>query len=157
MKVSLIWTGKTYKNYIKEGIIEYENRIKHYLGFDIEELPHIKHADKLKPEQIKKKESEQLLKKLNNDDYVVLLDEKGKEFSSIGFAKFLQKMMVQSVKKVVFVVGGAYGFDESLYQRAAIKISLSQMTYSHQLIRIIFLEQLYRANTIIRNEPYHNA
>ncbi len=157
MKATLIWTGKTTETYVKNGIREYESRIGHYHGFTIEECPHLKNADKLKPDQIKKKEAEQLLKKLNKDDHVILLDENGKQFTSVDFSRYLQKLMMQSVKRVVFVIGGAYGFDKSIYQRAAMKLSLSPMTFSHQLIRVIFLEQLYRANTIIRNEPYHNA
>jgi 23S rRNA (pseudouridine1915-N3)-methyltransferase len=157
LKVELLWIGKSVGKHVTEGVREFEKRISRYHGFDIREIPHLKNADKLKPLEVKKKESELILSKLNSDDFVVLLDENGKLLTSVKFAEFIQNKMVQSVKKVVFVIGGAYGFDEMVYKRANYKLALSPMTFSHQLIRVIFLEQLYRANTIIRNEPYHNA
>ena len=157
MKVELLWIGKSVGNHVIDGIREFEKRITYYHGFEILEIPHLKNADKLKPAEIKKKEAELILKKLSADDYVVILDENGKLKSSVDFAEFIHQKMIQSFKKVVFVIGGAYGFDSSVYSRSDYKLSLSPMTFSHQLIRVIFLEQLYRANTIIRKEPYHNA
>lgn len=157
MKVSLLWIGKSSGKHIIAGIEKYSHRIKKYHGFELEEVPNVKNSDKLNIATLKKREAEHLLKKINTDDYLVLLDEKGKAYDSEVFAGFLQKLMLQSVKRVVFVIGGAYGFAPEIKTRAQIRISLSPMTFSHQLVRIIFLEQLYRANTIIRNEPYHNA
>jgi 23S rRNA (pseudouridine1915-N3)-methyltransferase len=157
LKVELLWIGKSVGNYVIEGVKEFEKRIKHYHSFSIKEIPHLKNSDKLKPHEIKKKEAELLLSKVSNDDFIILLDENGKLKNSIEFADFLQQKMLQSVKKLVFIIGGAYGFDTSIYSRANQKLSLSPMTFSHQLIRVIFLEQLYRANTIIRKEPYHNV
>lgn len=157
MKVELLWIGKSVGNHVIDGIREFEKRISHYHGFEIREIPHLKNIDRLKPFEVKRKEADLILSKLNADDFVVLLDENGKLMTSVVFADFIQQKMLQSIKKVLFVIGGAYGFDDLLYKRSNFKLSLSPMTFSHQLIRVIFLEQLYRANTIIRNEPYHNA
>ena len=157
MKVELFWIGKSVGNHVIDGVLEFEKRIKHYHGFEIKEIPHLKNADKMKPNEIKKKEAELILSKINSDDFVVLLDENGKLKTSVAFAEFMQQKMLQSIKRLVFVIGGAYGFDAAVYNRATQKLSLSPMTFSHQLIRVIFLEQLYRANTIIRKEPYHNV
>lgn len=157
MKVELLWIGKSVGKHVIEGVREFEKRIVRYHGFEIREIPHLKNADKLKPLDVKRREAELILKRLNSDDFVVLLDENGKHKDSVAFADFLQQKMVQSIKKIVFIIGGAYGFDQSIYNRSDYKLALSSMTFSHQLIRVIFLEQLYRANTIIRNEPYHNA
>ncbi|MFO7863551.1 MAG: 23S rRNA (pseudouridine(1915)-N(3))-methyltransferase RlmH [Salinivirgaceae bacterium] len=157
MKIVLLWIGKSVGNHVKSGIDEYAKRIKRYHGFDVCEIPHIKNADKITPALLKKKEAELILAKLNSDDYVILLDENGKLRTSEAFAKQIQDLMLQSIKRVIFIIGGAYGFDAAMYNRANAKLSLSPMTFSHQLVRVLFLEQLYRANTIIKNEPYHNA
>lgn len=138
------------------GIAEFAKRIKRYHGLEIVELNHVKNGDRLKPGALKQKEAELLLKRFKSDDFVILLDEHGKEFTSKQFADFLQNKMLDAVKRLVFVVGGAYGFDQAIYKQANMKLALSSMTFSHQLIRVVFLEQLYRANTILRNEPYHN-
>lgn len=156
MKVNLLWVGKSVGKHVLHGVDEYQKRIKRYHGFQILEIPHLKNIDKMDFATVKRKEAEQILRKVAPDDFVVLLDEKGKVFDSLQFAHYMQKFMLQSIKNVVFIIGGAYGFDDSVYQRANAKLALSAMTFSHQLIRVVFLEQLYRANTIIKNEPYHN-
>ena len=156
MKVKLVWIGKSNGNYIKEGIADFQKRINRYHTFEVEEIAQVKNGERLKPAELKKKEADLLLKRFTKDDFVVLLDEKGKQYTSKTFAAFLQKQMLNAVKSMVFVVGGAYGFDQKVYERGQMKLALSSMTFSHQLIRVVFLEQLYRANTIIRNEPYHN-
>jgi len=157
MKITLLLTGKTKNGFIEEGIGIYEQRIKHYVPFSIVELAEPKKSGKPNEFTIKEKEGEQILKYLSQDDDVVLLDERGKMLSSIEMADFIKKKSVGSVKNLVFITGGAYGFSQSVYDRANTMLSLSKMTFSHQVIRIIFLEQLYRAFTIIRNEPYHHG
>lgn len=156
MKVKLIQIGKTDASYLTEGIDKYNLRIKRYHPYDVLTIPDIKNSKNLSQEQQKKQEGVLILKNIQNADVVVLLDEKGKEFSSVKFANFIKDIMLQSVKQLVFVIGGPYGFDQSVYQRANRKIALSQMTFSHQLVRLIFAEQLYRANSIIKGEPYHH-
>ncbi len=156
MKVKLIQIGKTDASYLTEGIDKYNLRIKRYHPYDVLTIPDIKNSKNLSQEQQKKQEGILILKNIQNADVVVLLDEKGKEFSSVKFANFIKDIMLQSVKQLVFVIGGPYGFDQSVYQRANRKIALSQMTFSHQLVRLIFAEQLYRANSIIKGEPYHH-
>lgn len=157
MKITFLLTGKTKKGFIEEGIRIYEERIKHYIPFRIIELAEPKQSGKLNEYAIKEKEGEHILKYLSRDDDVVLLDERGKMMSSGEMADFVNKKSVDSVKNLVFIAGGAYGFSKSVYDRANRMLSLSKMTISHQIIRIIFLEQLYRAFTIIRNEPYHHG
>ena len=156
MKIKLIYTGKTGKSFLVEGEKEYENRLKHYIKFEKVELPDIKNALKLSPSEIKAKEAEQILKKLENSDQIVLLDDKGKEFSSTDFSKYFQKKMNSGIKTLCFIIGGPYGFDEMIYNLPHQKISLSKMTFSHQMIRMIFLEQVYRSFTILKGEPYHH-
>jgi len=157
MKITLLLTGQTKKGFIEEGIGIYEQRIKHYVPFRIVELAEPKKSGKPNEFAIKEKEGEQILKYLSQDDDVILLDERGKMLSSKEMADFIKKKSVGSVKNLVFITGGAYGFSQSVYDRANTMLSLSKMTFSHQVIRIIFLEQLYRAFTIIRNEPYHHG
>ena len=157
MKIQLILIGKTNEKYITEGFSIYEKRIKNYIDFNIHVIPELKNAKNLSFELIKKQESELLMKQIIDSDFVVLLDENGKNLSSIEFSKFLNTQMLKSTKNLVFVIGGAYGFSENVYKRANEKISLSKMTFSHQLVRIIFAEQLYRAFTILNNEPYHHS
>ena len=157
MKIKVICIGKTGKGFLVDGEKEYLNRLKHYAKVEKVELPDIKNARKLSQEQVKSEEGKALLKLIDSGDQVFLLDEKGKHYSSKQFADFLQKRFNQGGKCLVFVIGGAYGFSEELYQRAQGKLSLSAMTFSHQMIRMIFFEQLYRAMTIQRGEPYHHS
>jgi 23S rRNA (pseudouridine1915-N3)-methyltransferase len=156
MQVRLIAVGKTIKKYLLEGEQEYEKRLKHYIRFDEVIIPELKKAKNLSEAEIKEKEGELILSKLETSDYLVLLDEKGKEYNSVGYSQFLQKQLNSGVKRVVFVVGGAYGFSELVYKRSNQKIALSKMTFSHQMVRMIFKEQLYRGFTILKNEPYHH-
>jgi 23S rRNA (pseudouridine1915-N3)-methyltransferase len=156
MKILLLVIGKTDEKYLLEGMGKYRDRLKHYIGFDYEEIPDIKNRKSLSEAQQKKQEADLILAKLKVGDKLVLLDEKGKEYRSTEFAKHLQQQMNSGIKRLVFVVGGPYGFDTSVYERSQGKISLSKMTFSHQMIRLFMLEQVYRAMTILRNEPYHH-
>jgi 23S rRNA (pseudouridine1915-N3)-methyltransferase len=156
MNVRVLMIGKTNDNYIREGVSEFLGRLKHYLKISWDELPDIKDRKNLSPQQIKEKETNLLLTKLPEKFTLVLLDEKGKEYTSMNFAEFITKQAASGIKELVFVIGGAYGVSEELKKRADFALSLSQMTFTHQLIRLIFAEQLYRAMTITRNEPYHN-
>ncbi|MDR1698669.1 MAG: 23S rRNA (pseudouridine(1915)-N(3))-methyltransferase RlmH [Prevotellaceae bacterium] len=155
-KISFLIVGKTTENFVTEAITKYANRLKHYVSFDILVIPELKNTKNMPTDQQKQKEGEAILKSLTDTDEVILLDERGKTFSSIEFAGFLENKIASSAKRLVFVIGGAYGFSESVYNRANEKISLSKMTFSHQIIRLIFMEQLYRAMTIIKGEPYHH-
>lgn len=134
----------------------YSSRLKHYVNFDVVEIPELKNVSALSKEQIKEREGELILKHIKANDSLVLMDERGREYRSIPFAAMLEDRMIRGGRDMVFVIGGAYGFSEEVYSRADDKISLSKMTYSHQLVRTIFAEQLYRAFTIIRGEPYHH-
>ncbi|WMX13570.1 MULTISPECIES: 23S rRNA (pseudouridine(1915)-N(3))-methyltransferase RlmH [unclassified Aureispira] len=156
MKVELWVIGNTSFPYLKEGTAIYEKRLKHYLPFEYSIIPDIKNAKNRTNEQLKSKEGAAILKKLDKGDWLVLLDEGGKEYSSLKFANYMENMLQQSHKRIIFVVGGAYGFSPEVYQRANAKISLSKMTFSHQMVRLFILEQLYRAMTILRNQPYHH-
>lgn len=156
MKITLLVVGKTAFPFINEGIALYEKRLGHYVNYARVEIPELKGVQSLSQEQIKEKEGELILKNIRNTDDVVLLDERGSIFSSIEWARHLEKKMVFEGKDIVFVIGGAYGFSQKVCQRANSRISLSKMTFSHQIIRVIFLEQLYRAFTIIKGEPYHH-
>lgn len=156
MKIEFRVVGKTHEAYLREGIEIYHKRIGHYLPYAMEVLPDIKQAGKLSPEQLKDQEGKMILQKINPDDCLILLDEKGKTFTSVQFAGFLSKLLQQPYKRIIFQVGGAFGFSQEVYQRANNQLSLSDMTFSHQMIRLFFTEQLYRAMTIIRNEKYHN-
>ena len=155
MKITLIQTGKTRFDYIQEGISDYQKRLRHYITFEELTLPDLKDRKNLSIEEIKVREGAQLLKKCKSLDFVILLDENGKSFSSMELANYLQKRIV-SGRNIVLVIGGAYGFSKEVFKRADETISLSKMTFSHQLVRLILLEQLYRAMTIIRGEPYHH-
>ncbi|MBS4013650.1 MAG: 23S rRNA (pseudouridine(1915)-N(3))-methyltransferase RlmH [Bacteroidetes bacterium] len=156
MKITLLIIGKTEEKYLQEGISKYTERLKHYITFNIKEIPALKNTKNLNPDQIKKNEADLILKYFPDFDYKILLDEKGKSLTSLEFADFLNKKTLQSIKNIVFVIGGAYGFDNDVYEKADMKLSLSNMTFSHQMIRLFFAEQLYRAFSILRNEPYHN-
>ena len=156
MKIKLIVIGKTKLKYLLEGEKDYENRLKHYTNFEEIIIPDVKQSGKLSENELKKKESQLILGKLENSDHVILLDDKGKSYSSVEFANFLQQKMNSSLKSLVFVVGGAFGFSDEVYLRANSKLSLSKMTFSHQMIRLIFKEQLYRGFSILRGEKYHH-
>ena len=156
MKIKLLLTGKTNDKALQELSEKYSKRIRSFAGFETEVIPALKNTKNLPVPQIKEKEGKAILSRLQPADFVVLLDEKGKEMSSEKFADFLKKQMNSGVKNLVFVVGGAYGFSEAVYQRANMKLALSQMTFSHQLVRVIFLEQLYRGLAILNHHPYHN-
>ncbi len=156
MQVRLIVVGKTNKKYLIEGEQEYEKRLKHYIRFEEVVIPELKKAKNLSELQIKQKEGALILSKTEKSDFIILLDENGKEFNSVGFSSFLQKQLNSGVKRLIFVVGGAYGFSDEVYKRANQKIGLSKMTFSHQMVRLIFKEQLYRGFTILKNEPYHH-
>ena len=155
MKITLIQIGKTHFKFIDEGFDVFATRIKHYCKFEqvLLEVPSRLKSSEI--EQIKKNEGELLLKRISPTDFVILLDENGKEFNSKLFATYLDKLTMQH-SAFVFVIGGAYGFSQQVYDRANAKVSLSKMTFSHQLIRLIFIEQLYRAFTIMNGEPYHH-
>ena len=156
MKIKLIVLGKTNAKYLLEGEKEYEIRLKHYTKFEEIIIPDIKQTGKWSENELKKKEGQMVLAKLENSDHVILLDDKGKSYSSVEFANFLQQKMNRSLKSLVFVVGGAFGFSDEVYQRANGKLSLSKMTFSHQMVRLIFKEQLYRGFSILRGEKYHH-
>ncbi|MCL4113558.1 UNVERIFIED_CONTAM: hypothetical protein GTU68_011210 [Idotea baltica] len=156
MTIKLLAVGKTDNNELQKLISTYESRLQHYIKFELEIIQDIKNSKNLSENQQKEKEGELILKKLNNTDILVLLDENGKQFSSVVFSEYLQKKMNSGIKQLVFVIGGPYGFSEELYKKAQGKISLSAMTFSHQMVRLFIVEQLYRAFTILKNEPYHH-
>ena len=156
MEISLIVIGKTNARYLQEGIDEYIKRLKHYIPYSITVLPDIKNTKKLTEEQQKEAEGKLMLDALKPGDCLVLLDERGKEFTSVAFADYLQRKMNAGLRRLVFVIGGPYGFSQSVYDRADEKISLSKMTFSHEMIRLFFTEQIYKAMTIQRGEPYHH-
>ena len=157
MKVELWVIGKTNEDFLKEGIALYVKRLSHYLPFQMVVIPDVKTSKGTKPAQLKSKEGAAILQKLKSEDLLILLDEKGKTFGSVAFAHYLEQLLMRPGRRLIFLVGGAYGFSAELYQRAQGKLSLSEMTFSHQMVRLFFLEQLYRAMTILRNEPYHNT
>lgn len=156
MKIILTVVGKTDARYFAEAIEEYRKRLVHYLPFEITVIPDIRNARNLSEAQQKEKEGEAILRNLQPGDTLVLLDEKGKEFTSVQFSAYIEKKMHTVAKRLVFVIGGPYGFSEAVYRAASEKIALSKMTFSHQMIRLVFVEQLYRAFTILNNEPYHH-
>ncbi|WP_163716430.1 23S rRNA (pseudouridine(1915)-N(3))-methyltransferase RlmH [Mangrovibacterium lignilyticum] len=156
MKIKLVVIGKTDKKYLQEGLELFQNRIPHYLPFEYQIIPDIKNTKSLSEEQQKEKEGELILAQLKAGDELILLDERGNEFRSVDFAGFLEKKMLGGIKNLIFCIGGPYGFSAKVYQAANGKISLSRMTFSHQMVRLIFCEQLYRALTILKGEPYHH-
>lgn len=156
MKLTLLFTGKTSYDYLEKGISNYEKRIKRYIDFEIKVIKDFKASKSMPPKTVKKKEGEHIFKHLNKTDVLILLDEKGKLFTSREFAQYINNKTITGVKRLVFLIGGAYGFSDEIYKRANGKVSLSKMTFSHQPIRLLFTEQLYRAFTIIKGEPYHN-
>ncbi|MEO6977261.1 MAG: 23S rRNA (pseudouridine(1915)-N(3))-methyltransferase RlmH [Mucilaginibacter sp.] len=157
MKITFLTVGKTEDAYLKDGIEKYVKRLKHYTKLVFVDIDELKNTKALTQEQQKAKEAELILKKITALDYVILLDEKGMQLTSQQFAAYIDKKAVGSVTSLVFIVGGPYGFDQSVYSRANDKLSLSAMTFSHQMVRLFFIEQLYRAFTIIKGEPYHHS
>ena len=156
MKIKVICIGKTGKDFLIEGEKEYIKRLTHYIATEKIEIPDIKNAKSLSEEQVKQLEGKAFLAKIESSDYLILLDEKGTSYSSEKFAQYLQLRFNSGGKNLVFLIGGAYGFSEEIYQRANDKIALSKMTFSHQMVRMIFLEQVYRGMTILKGEPYHH-
>ena len=156
MRITLLTVGKTDRDWVRQGLEIYLSRLRHYINFSIVEIPELKNVSAFTKDQIKIKEGTLILKNIRPDDEVILLDEHGREFRSVEFASFLRERTDDASRDMVFVIGGAYGFSQEVYQRANSKISLSKMTFSHQMVRAIFAEQLYRAFTIIRGEPYHH-
>jgi len=156
MKAILLLIGKTDEKYLNEGISKYKTRISRYMPFEMDIIPDLKNSKNLPETQQKQKEGELLLKKIQPGDFVVLLDENGKHRSSVDFASWLNSIFIMSYKRIVFIIGGPYGFSQDVYKTANSKISLSKMTYSHQMVRLIFTEQFYRAHTILKGEPYHH-
>lgn len=156
MKVYFWVIGKTNETYLSTGIDIYAGRLKHYLPFEMEVLPDVKKAKNLSGEQLKQREGDYLLERIKSDDLLILLDERGRQMESVAFAAYVDRQLQMPYRRLIFQVGGAYGFSDAVYQRANAKLALSKMTFSHQMVRLFFLEQLYRAMTILRNEPYHN-
>lgn len=156
MKINLLCIGKTDDKEIKNLISYYQNRLPKYWNFEIFEIPDVKNAKNLTPDLLKKEEAKLFNQNLENTDLVVLLDEKGKEFTSREFAQKLNGYQNNSIKRICFLIGGAYGFSEEIYKRANEKLSLSKMTFTHQMIRLFFVEQIYRADQILQGKPYHN-
>lgn len=157
MNIKLIVVGKTDVAFVREGFGQYQSRLKHYVAFSYEEIPALRDQKGASPATIKEREAALILKRIEGADRVVLLDEHGKEYTSEGFSEYLQKQMNAGVRTLAFVVGGAFGFAPEVYAAATDKLSLSQMTFNHQMVRLFFAEQLYRAFTILRHEPYHNG
>lgn len=156
MDVVLMTVGKTRTSFVTEGIKEYTGRLMRYLPFEIIELPDVKTTRSFDAFRQKEREGEMILDKISPADFVVLLDEKGREYSSVEFAAYMEKLMASGRKRVVYVIGGPYGFSQNVYERADAKLSLSRMTFNHEMVRMFFIEQIYRAMTILRGEPYHH-
>ncbi len=156
MNIKLLAIGKTDNKQLEDLISNYLKRLGFYVKFNFEIIPDLKNAKNLNESQQKEKEGKLILEKVENSDIIVLLDENGKQYDSVGFSELLQKHMNSGIKRLVFVIGGPYGFSPDIYNRANSKLSLSKMTFSHQMIRLFFVEQLYRGFTILKNEPYHH-
>jgi 23S rRNA (pseudouridine1915-N3)-methyltransferase len=156
MNIKLLAIGKTDDKHLLSLIEQYQKRLSFYIKFDLEIIPDIKNVKNLAEKQQKEKEGELILSKTSASDHIILLDENGKNYSSVDFADFLQKKMSSGIKTLIFVIGGPYGFSDAVYERANGKVSLSKMTFSHQMVRLFAIEQIYRAFTILKNEPYHH-
>ena len=156
MNIKLIAVGKTDQAALQALINEYQKRLSHYVPFDLQVIADVKNSKSLSEEQQKVKEGELILKSVASTDYLVLLDERGKEYTSVEFSAYIQKVMLSGSKQMTFVIGGPYGFSEAVYRRADAKVALSKLTFSHQMVRLFFVEQLYRAFTILKNETYHH-
>lgn len=156
MKITFIVVGKTQEEFLRSGIAEYTKRLTHFCQFSLIEIPDLKSANNLSFDEIKKREGQLILAKIPSGASTLLLDERGKEYTSMQFAAFIEKKQNEACKELCFVIGGAYGFSEEVYSTVAQRLSLSKMTFSHQMIRLFFVEQLYRAHTILKNMPYHH-
>ena len=156
MKITLLQTGKTTDKHISELVDLYSNRIKKYTGFEIITIPDVKNTKNMPVQEQRTKEATKIIQSVNDDDYIIILDERGKELRTVEFSGVLEKMFFLPKKRIVFIIGGPWGFSDAVYKRADYKMSLSKMTYPHQLVRLLFLEQLYRVFTIIKGEPYHH-
>src|SRR5690554_784894 len=156
MQIKLLAIGKTDNKQLQALMDDYQKRLGFYIKFELEIIPDLKNSKNLSEEQQKQKEGELILNKLQNQDVLILLDENGKQMSSVVFSEYLQKYMNSGIKQLVFVIGGPYGFSRDVYNKAQAKLSLSKMTFSHQMIRLFVLEQIYRGFTILKNEPYHH-
>lgn len=156
MEIELLTVGKTTIRFVIDGIEEYTRRLKHYIPYSIRTIPDIKNTSKMDQAKQKEEEGKKILEAVSNSDYVVLLDERGKQYGSLEFSAFIEKQMVAGRRKVIFVVGGPYGFSKAVYDRADSLLSLSKMTFNHEMVRLFFTEQIYRAMTIMRGEPYHH-
>ena len=156
MKILLLTIGNTDNKYIKEGIDDYIKRLSFYTPFETRVIPDLKNRNALSVDLQKEKEGQLIMNQVQTGDYLILLDERGTEFTSVEFSKWIEKRMIAGIRQIVFIIGGPYGFSKLIYQRSDFKISLSQLTFSHQMVRLIFVEQVYRAMTIIKNEPYHH-
>lgn len=156
MKITLLTVGRTDKDWVRQGLDIYVSRLKHYIPFAMLEIPELKNVSSLTKDQIKTREGELILKNIRPTDDVILLDERGRQYTSVELARLLQDKISYVGKDIVFVIGGAYGFSEAVYSRADSKMSLSKMTFSHQMVRAIFAEQIYRAFAIMKGEPYHH-
>jgi len=156
MEIKLIAIGKTDKTELDQLIKSYQNRLMHYVRFSFEIIPDLKNSKNLSEKLQKEEEGKIILSKISNSDRLILLDENGQEMNSVGFSNFLQKQMNSGLKRLVLVIGGPYGFSEDVYKKASSKLALSKMTFSHQMVRLFIIEQLYRSFTILKNEPYHH-
>jgi 23S rRNA (pseudouridine1915-N3)-methyltransferase len=156
MKIVLLQVGKTAERYLTEGTGVFEGRVRKYSSFEIFTIPDIKNPRNMSAGELKAREGEKILQFFKNDDYIAILDDKGKEFSTIEFSSWIEKTLMLQKKRLVFVIGGAWGFSNEVYDKADIRLSLSRLTFSHQMVRLLFLEQLYRAFTVIKGEPYHH-
>jgi 23S rRNA (pseudouridine1915-N3)-methyltransferase len=156
MKIALLQTGKTTDKNISELVDLYSKRIKKYISFEVITIPELKNTKNMPVQEQQVKEANKIIQSVSDDDYIVLLDERGKEYRTIEFSSFLEKAFLLPKKRIIFIIGGPWGFSEAVYAKANQKISLSKMTFSHQMVRLLFLEQLYRVFTIIKGEPYHH-
>lgn len=156
MKIALLQVGKTAEKYLTEGISIFEGRLRKYAVFEIFTIPDIRNTRNMTATELKAREGDKILKFFKNDDYIVILDDKGKEFSTIEFSSWIEKTMILQKKRLVFVIGGAWGFSDEVYKKADMRLSLSRLTFSHQMVRLLFLEHLYRTFTVIKGEPYHH-
>jgi 23S rRNA (pseudouridine1915-N3)-methyltransferase len=157
MKCTMMIIGKTDQEYLRLGIQDYENRIRRYIPFNIDLIPGLRQSGKMNQNDVKQKEGFLLLRRIRKEDFLILLDERGTTMTSVDFSQFLQKRMSYGRRDLVFLIGGAFGFSEDVYKRADKQMSLSRLTFGHQLVRLFFLEQLYRALTIMKGEPYHHG
>lgn len=156
MEIELLTIGKTTIKFVEDGIAEYTKRLKHYIPYSIRSLPDIRNASRMDKEKQKEEEGKRMLEAITPSDFLVLLDERGRQYSSIEFSSFLEKQMIAGRRKVIFAVGGPYGFSRQVYDRADSMLSLSKMTFNHEMVRLFFTEQVYRGMTILRGEPYHH-